>query len=313
VPRERARKLRREEVEITQIPSVGAHEPFLIIDERYKVPIATHPYFTKLGGRAELLFGVSLQHYYDDVARIWRPLTAVDIASVQCYHYFFPTDPTPLTTAQWTHVRVDSLRRTLLSPEAGLAPLHDETVTGVLRSIGDAGATPANITCETLLQRTSQIQESLKDETVKGLLRSIGDAGATPANTTGYTALGRLAEIHWHLRYLYEALDNLGENSVSIKVIVGAGATYDLTLPIKPKCVLGNVRIGTHSTDPYEVWIYQTIGEYSHLFHYENLTAGGPFRRTEGVFGDDDTNIWLRVKNNAATAQYMYLGIRLNV
>jgi hypothetical protein len=37
--------------------------------------------------------------------------------------------------------------------------------------------------------------QALIDDTVKGLMRSIGDAGASPTNSTGYTLLSHLATI----------------------------------------------------------------------------------------------------------------------
>lgn len=41
--------------------------------------------------------------------------------------------------------------------------------------------------------------KALTDDSIKGLLRSVGDAGASPSNATGETALKRLADIETSL------------------------------------------------------------------------------------------------------------------
>jgi len=40
---------------------------------------------------------------------------------------------------------------------------------------------------------------ALIDDTIKGVMRSLGDAGANPTNTTGYTALYHLREIYLYV------------------------------------------------------------------------------------------------------------------
>jgi len=48
--------------------------------------------------------------------------------------------------------------------------------------------------------------KALVDDTVKGLLRSIGDAGATPANTTGKTLLRWFYELEVELAWIRSSL-----------------------------------------------------------------------------------------------------------
>jgi len=48
--------------------------------------------------------------------------------------------------------------------------------------------------------------KALVDDTVKGLLRSIGDAGAAPANITGSTVLKWLREIHVDVDVVHDSL-----------------------------------------------------------------------------------------------------------
>lgn len=60
---------------------------------------------------------------------------------------------------------------------------------------------------------------ALVDDTIKGLLRSIGDAGATPANTTGETMLKRLADLETFLDELTDALASIGTDELRIKPI----------------------------------------------------------------------------------------------
>jgi len=48
--------------------------------------------------------------------------------------------------------------------------------------------------------------KALVDDAVKGVLRSIGDAGATPANTAGYTVLRQLHEIRGFTTHIRDTL-----------------------------------------------------------------------------------------------------------
>lgn len=66
----------------------------------------------------------------------------------------------------------------------------DETVKGLLRSMGDAGATPLNTSGSTMLRQLSNIKSDLYY-----ILRTLGDAGVSPVNITGYTVLGLLHEL----------------------------------------------------------------------------------------------------------------------
>src|SRR3990167_3031294 len=89
---------------------------------------------------------------------------------------------------------------------ARVLAIIDDSTKGLLRSIGDAGASPSNTTGFTLLQRLSNLAtlvtqtDGLEDDTVKGLLRSIGDAGASPNNAAGDTVLKLMDAIRDALR-----------------------------------------------------------------------------------------------------------------
>lgn len=54
---------------------------------------------------------------------------------------------------------------------------------------------------------------TLRDDSIKGLLRSIGDAGDTPQNSTGSTALRRLADIDSKGSQLGQARSNYGSST----------------------------------------------------------------------------------------------------
>ena len=70
-----------------------------------------------------------------------------------------------------------AVREAITASYQYIKALIDDTIKGVFRSIGDAGAAPSNTTGKTALQLGHDV------------FRSIGDAGVTPINTTGKTAL----------------------------------------------------------------------------------------------------------------------------
>lgn len=201
IKRKIERILRRDEVPKSGIPVVVPFDTFNWTDEKLKLDFSNYPTVPKWGGRAEINPNLSLQCWFDRDTKTWKPLDATTIASVQNYFKFLPTDPTPLGTAQWTEARVDSLKRLLLSDEGGLTPnksLTDDTIKGILRTLGDAGASPVNVTGATLLSLVDDIitnTNGLEDNTIKGLLRSIGDAGTTPTDAPNKTVLAHLAAI----------------------------------------------------------------------------------------------------------------------
>jgi len=67
---------------------------------------------------------------------------------------------------------------------------------------------------------------NLSDDTIKGLLRSIGDAGTTPTNETGETVLRRLAIIREWLRGIEERLARPSHAATFTTTPLGANATY---------------------------------------------------------------------------------------
>lgn len=132
-----------------------------------------------------------------------------------------------------------------------LQALIDDSIKGLLRSLGDAGASPTNSTGRTLLNLMTLIYGSvdnlegyldtvetlldepadrnitqisgtaltgrdwsldfkaLIDDSVKGVLRTLGDAGATPTNATGNTVLKLLDLIKGYVDQIEGYVDAL--------------------------------------------------------------------------------------------------------
>jgi hypothetical protein len=63
----------------------------------------------------------------------------------------------------------------------------------------------------------SEHTQALVDDTIKGLLRSIGDAGANPSNQTGYTLLKSAYNAQYYANYAQQYLLNIsGSSSFSL-------------------------------------------------------------------------------------------------
>ncbi len=207
-PRKRDKDKRRKRVpaELDGIVKVAPFDSFLWEDERLRTVFEHKGSIQRFGGRAEIIKNLALNLFYDIDRKVWKPLDAITIASVQNYYKFYAADPAPMGDTQWAEPRIDSLHRLLLSPEAGLAGLNDETVKGLLRSIGDAGASPANTPGFTVLDHLNDISvdaalispatASLIDDNIKGMLRTLGDSGASPLNAAGHTILSKLNMIY---------------------------------------------------------------------------------------------------------------------
>jgi len=72
----------------------------------------------------------------------------------------------------------------------------------------------------------SEETRALTDDTIKGVLRSIGDAGTTPANATGETVLKKLADIEDNVRGTFSRLDSPANSVTFTTTPLGANATY---------------------------------------------------------------------------------------
>jgi len=68
--------------------------------------------------------------------------------------------------------------------------------------------------------------KALIDDTIKGVLRSIGDAGTTPANSTGATVLRRLYSIEAYTNWLRERYSAIVEKGTVTTTPLGANASY---------------------------------------------------------------------------------------
>jgi len=68
--------------------------------------------------------------------------------------------------------------------------------------------------------------KALVDDTIKGVLRSIGDAGDAPANTPGETVLRRLGDIELHVNYLRVRRSVLTEKGTVTTTPLGANASF---------------------------------------------------------------------------------------
>jgi hypothetical protein len=92
--------------------------------------------------------------------------------------------------------------------------------------------------------------QAIVDDSIKGLMRSIGDVGSTPANTTGYTVLERLKDISSRLQQIRNSyssqtasntstgagltvdidLSSYSEGRSRIEVVVKSSAAADFTV-----------------------------------------------------------------------------------
>ena len=80
----------------------------------------------------------------------------------------------------------------IITYDVNTRALVNDAIKGVLRSLGDAGDNPANVTGQTVLKLLNSVltnTNALTNDAIKGILRTLGDAGDNPANVTGYTAL----------------------------------------------------------------------------------------------------------------------------
>jgi len=68
--------------------------------------------------------------------------------------------------------------------------------------------------------------KALIDDTIKGVLRSIGDAGDAPANVTGETVLRKLDDIETHLDKLRQRSSPMVEKGTITVTTLGANATF---------------------------------------------------------------------------------------
>ena len=92
--------------------------------------------------------------------------------------------------------------------------------------IGDKNGALINPSTEDTLKLVYDAVKSIVDDSVKGLLRSIGDAGANPANVTGYTVLQRLHEIWSHTAYTLPRLAYPCDGETYTTTPLGANAIY---------------------------------------------------------------------------------------
>jgi len=68
--------------------------------------------------------------------------------------------------------------------------------------------------------------KALIDDTIKGVLRTLGDAGTTPANVTGETVLRRLKDIEDHVYYLRRRYSSIYEKETITTTPLGANASF---------------------------------------------------------------------------------------
>jgi len=72
----------------------------------------------------------------------------------------------------------------------------------------------------------SEETKALIDDTIKGLLRSIGDTGDAPANATGETVLRRLSDIEAHVFELRRRYSVVLEKGTITATALGANASF---------------------------------------------------------------------------------------
>jgi len=73
---------------------------------------------------------------------------------------------------------------------------------------------------------TEDSVKALVDDTIKGVLRTLGDAGDTPTNATGETILRRLYDLEWHVYYLRRRSSPLAEKDTITTTPLGANASF---------------------------------------------------------------------------------------
>jgi len=73
---------------------------------------------------------------------------------------------------------------------------------------------------------TEDTVKALVDDTIKGILRSIGDAGVTPENTTGWTLLKHHSVINDHLNNIRKRYSTAIEKGIVTTTPLGANASY---------------------------------------------------------------------------------------
>ncbi len=109
------------------------------------------------------------------------------------YHAFSPLISVAVKNTKWEEkTEVTSLSS---SDHVKFDPSSDDQL--IMWGDGTNGAKPPSGTNNIRIiyrKKTSSI-DSLNDDTVKGLLRSIGDAGSSPTNVTGETVLKKLDDI----------------------------------------------------------------------------------------------------------------------
>jgi chromosome condensin MukBEF complex kleisin-like MukF subunit len=74
--------------------------------------------------------------------------------------------------------------------------------------------------------KIEELIRRLSDDTVKGLMRSVGDAGANPINYTGYTILNWLALIQSRADSLLSRFDYPTGAEIYTTTPLGANAVY---------------------------------------------------------------------------------------
>jgi len=92
-------------------------------------------------------------------------------------------------------------------------PLRDSEKMGGIRSI-------------IIKKALEPFLKALIDDTIKGLLRSIGDTGDAPANVTGETMLKRLSDVEDHLYYLRRRYSSILEKATITTSPLGANASF---------------------------------------------------------------------------------------
>jgi len=71
--------------------------------------------------------------------------------------------------------------------------------------------------------------KALIDDTIKGVLRTLGDAGDAPANMAGETVLRRLWDVETHTNYLRRRHSTATERGTITTATLGANASFTQT------------------------------------------------------------------------------------
>ncbi len=99
--------------------------------------------------------------------------------------------------------------------------------------------------------------QSLVDDAIKGLLRSIGDPGVTPTNVTGYTVLYLLRQIETFQSYIRSA-SYIGDKALDTSIPLSASATYTSPVWSGHQASVGYIEVALKTDQAGDLYVEQS-------------------------------------------------------